>query len=75
MMHEVTIRKDVWQRNESSSDSDGISKVELCTCMACGWVYAFATVEKEIYVFFNNSIYVTFADVQAAIQSICNVFV
>mmetsp|Transcript_107 Transcript_107/g.139 ORF Transcript_107/g.139 Transcript_107/m.139 type:complete len:804 (-) Transcript_107:17-2428(-) len=76
MMHEVTTRKDAQLRAVSLSTSDnGVqdedadfsrSVVELCTCMSYGWIYAFATLDKDIYVFFDSSIYVTFADVQSA---------
>ncbi|MGK3736076.1 MAG: hypothetical protein ACI8RD_000599 [Bacillariaceae sp.] len=75
MIHEVTTRKDA-QGSVSLSISDSEVKneddasspcvVELCTCMPYGWIYAFATREKDIYVFFDNTIYVTFADVQSA---------
>ena len=76
MIHEVTTRKDaqgavslsiisdVGFKNEN--DDSSASVVELCTCMPYGWIYAFATREKDLYVFFDNTIYVTFADVQSA---------
>jgi hypothetical protein len=48
--------------------------LEMCTCMLYGWVYAFGKGDKEIYVFFDNSIYVTVADVQAAAKSIRHSF-
>ena len=42
--------------------------LELCTCMPFGWVYACSTGhdEKEVYAFFDSSVYVTVADVQTA---------
>jgi hypothetical protein len=52
---------------KSRTSNDGI--VELCTCMSQGWIYAFADNERELYAFFDSSIYVTVADVQnAAVQ-------
>ena len=44
--------------------------LELCTSLSYGWIYALATKQKEIYVFFDSSIYVTVADVQSAVQRI-----
>merc|ERR1712238_429378 len=76
MMHEVSTRKDAQLRAVALSTSDnGVkdedadfsrSVVELCTCMSYGWIYAFTTLDKDIYAFFDSSIYVTFADVQSA---------
>jgi len=72
MINEVTRRRDAQRANASSLSSnygngnDYPSIIELCTCMPHGWVYAFATQEKEFYVFFDSSIYVTVADVQSA---------
>lgn len=44
--------------------------LELCTCMTLGWVYAFVSDELEMYAFFDNSTYVTVADVQNAVNGI-----
>jgi len=75
MINEVTIRIDAQRTVQVSSGkgndyNSSSSVVELCTCMPYGWIYAFATQEKEIYVFFDSAIYVTVADVQSAAQRI-----
>jgi hypothetical protein len=48
--------------------------LEICTCMSFGWVYAFGKGDKEIYVFFDSSIYVTVADVQSAAKRVRETF-
>eukprot|EP00980_Cylindrotheca_fusiformis_P002803 scaffold672_cov126-Cylindrotheca_fusiformis.AAC.4 len=53
------------EKSSPHSNSDGF--VELCTCMTLGWVYAFVNDEMEMYAFFDNSTYVTVADVQNAV--------
>eukprot|EP00531_Pseudo-nitzschia_arenysensis_P009286 CAMPEP_0116115398 /NCGR_PEP_ID=MMETSP0329-20121206/485_1 /TAXON_ID=697910 /ORGANISM="Pseudo-nitzschia arenysensis, Strain B593" /LENGTH=751 /DNA_ID=CAMNT_0003608827 /DNA_START=156 /DNA_END=2411 /DNA_ORIENTATION=- len=58
------------EQEGKDDDHSSSTTLELCTCMPYGWVYALATQEKEIYVFFDNSIYVTVADVQSAVQRI-----
>jgi hypothetical protein len=57
-------------KGEGKEDEISSSILELCTCMPYGWMYALATQEKEIYVFFDSSIYVTVADVQSAVLQI-----
>jgi len=57
-------------KQEGKDDDFCSPMLELCTCMPYGWIYALATEEKEIYVFFDSSIYVTVADVQSAVQRI-----
>jgi len=47
-----------------SSSNEGI--LQLCTYMPEGWVYAHAHDDKEIYIFFNASQFVTVSDVQHA---------
>ena len=66
MMNEVSERRD---SKQLTSDS-GV--FELCTCMTLGWVYAcaFELKDIELYAFFDNSIYVTVADVQIAVGEI-----
>jgi len=54
-------------KGESKDDEFSSSILELCTCMPYGWIYALATEEKEMYVFFDSAIYVTVADVQSAV--------
>lgn len=56
-----------FSKGESNDDEFTSSILELCTCMPYGWIFALATEDKEIYVFFDNSIYVTIADVQFAV--------
>jgi hypothetical protein len=53
-----------WPPSPSNSNDDHC--VELCTCMRQGWIYAFTQNEHELYAFFDDSIYVTVADVQSA---------
>ena len=65
MMNEVAKRRDILQWSESSQ-----IKLELCTCMPLGWVYACVDGENELYAFFDSSIYVTVADVQGAAHKI-----
>ena len=55
---------------DENKDSEHSAILELCNSMPCGWIYALATKEKEMYVFFDSSIYVTVADVQSAVQRI-----
>ncbi len=55
---------------DGNQDSANSNTLELCSSMTCGWIYALATKEKEMYVFFDSSIYVTVADVQSAVQRI-----
>ena len=66
MMNEVSERRD---SKQLTSDS---RVFELCTCMTLGWVYAcaFEIKDIELYAFFDNSIYVTVADVQIAVGEI-----
>ncbi|VEU39967.1 unnamed protein product [Pseudo-nitzschia multistriata] len=59
----------------NTSGNDNSLTIELCTCIPCGWVYTFATQEKELYIFFDSSIYVTMADVQSAAQVIKERFI
>lgn len=79
MINEVTKRKDDQQISSSTdkrdSDNGQSSVIELCTCMRYGWIFAFATEEKEIYAFFDSSIYVTVADVQSAVLRIKERFI
>ena len=42
--------------------------------MHYGWIYAFGKGDKEIYVFFDGSIYITVADVQPAESRIQETF-
>ena len=44
--------------------------LELCTCMSQGWVYAYSDKRRELYAYFDNSIYVTVTDVQNAALAI-----
>jgi hypothetical protein len=53
-----------WPPSPSNLNDD--CRVELCTCMRQGWIYAFTQNEHELYAFFDDSIYVTVADVQSA---------
>lgn len=53
-----------WPPLPSNSNDDRC--MELCTCMRQGWIYAFTQNEHELYAFFDDSIYVTVADVQSA---------
>ncbi|KAG7346787.1 hypothetical protein IV203_005856 [Nitzschia inconspicua] len=55
-------------------ECDPDSPLEICTCISYGWVYAYGKGDKEIYVFFDNSIYVTVADVQSAASRIRETF-
>jgi hypothetical protein len=57
-------------KGKGKEDKLASSILELCTCMPYGWMYALAAQEKEIYVFFDSSIYVTVADVQSAVLRI-----
>jgi hypothetical protein len=57
-----------WPPSPSNSNDDRC--VELCTCMRQGWIYAFTQNEHELYAFFDDSIYVTVADVQSAARRI-----
>jgi hypothetical protein len=50
------------------------SQVEMCTCMPYGWIYGFGRGDKEVYMFFDNSIYVTVADVTSAARRIQEMF-
>ena len=79
MMNELALRRRQ-QQQQSLHRSDDINVecattiagrstvLELCTCMPFGWVYACSTGhdEKEVYAFFDSSVYVTVADVQTA---------
>jgi len=71
MINEVTTRKESHRAISKSKKS----VVELCTCMPNGWVYAYSMQEKDIYVYFDNAIYVTVADVQSAALRIKESFV
>lgn len=51
-----------------------VTPFENCTSVPNGWIYAFALDQKEIYVFFDNSIYVTVTDVQSAVLQIKEMF-
>lgn len=63
MMNQIATKK-IYER-------DGSSKyVELCTCMAVGWVYGSADEDTELYAFFDSSTYVTVSDVQNAVKRI-----
>lgn len=71
MINEVRNAKCTGIPSMSNNDGNKDSAIlELCTSMPCGWIYALSTKEKEMYVFFNSSIYVTVADVQSAVQRI-----
>ncbi len=58
------------EQKGKDGDHSSSTMLELCTSMPYGWVFALATQEKEIYAFFDNSIYVTVADVQSAVRRI-----
>jgi hypothetical protein len=66
MMNEVAKRKEMLRKAESLEFSKTHGTFELCTCMPLGWVYAFVDRDRELYAFFDSSIYVTVADVQNA---------
>jgi hypothetical protein len=80
MMNELALRRrrrhqqQQQQRNEKGNGDDTATTesrttgLELCTCMPLGWVYAYSTAhdDKEVYAFFDSSVYVTVADVQSA---------
>jgi hypothetical protein len=59
---------------EQEMETNMNNSIELCTCMPYGWIYAYATGDKEIYAFFDNSIYVTVNDVQSAALRIQETF-
>lgn len=65
MINEMAMRR---------TTSDQGNSLEMCTCMSHGWIYAYLKGDKEIYVFFDNSIYVTVADVQSAALRIRETF-
>jgi hypothetical protein len=67
MINEMTARR----RKRDEKDRS----LEICICMSLGWVFAFGKGDKEIYVFFDNSIYVTVADVQSAAKHIRQTFI
>lgn len=66
MMNEIARRR----QSSPPQEPERLDRVELCTCMPLGWIYAFATGEMELYAFFDSSIYVTVADVQSAASKI-----
>ena len=74
MINEIRDSKSVssqsFSRKESNDDEVSTSILELCTCMPYGWIYALTTEEKEIFVLFDSSIYVTVADIQSAVLNI-----
>lgn len=73
MINEVSRRRVAqhWQWSKSSTESDAyLNEVELCTSMPHGWIYALGKGDKELYAFFDSSIYVTVADVQSAVLKI-----
>jgi hypothetical protein len=74
MINEVSRRKQNYVNGDTSSPPGETTTLELCTYMACGWIYAFGKGDKEIYAFFDNAIYVTVADVQAAALRIQETF-
>ena len=88
MMNELALRRRQHQQQQQRLQSDGMhlecattmvgrsSLLELCTCMPLGWVYACSTVhdEKEVYAFFDSSVYVTVSDVQSASVKIQEIF-
>jgi hypothetical protein len=74
MVNEVTERRQAQHCNEGPASFVGndecTSYLELCTCVPHGWIYAFGKGDKELYAFFDSSIYVTVADVQSAALNI-----
>jgi hypothetical protein len=61
--------QNLWSGGKSSHDG---CVVELCTCMRQGWIFAYAEYERELFAFFDSSIYVTVADVQNAARDTRN---
>ena len=72
MITDIGYVKHIENLASKEEEDEGLSAslLELCTCMSYGWIYALATREKEIYVFFDSSIYVTIADVQSEVLRI-----
>jgi len=65
MMNQVAFR-----RSQHDSSATSSFTLEICTCMTLGWIYAHCMDNEELYVYFDNSTYVTVADVQIAARRI-----
>jgi hypothetical protein len=59
-------------RTNSESNNDGL--FEMCSSLPQGWMLAMAVAERELYVLFDSSLYVTINDVQNAVTRIRNEF-
>lgn len=56
------------QRRPAQSQDVRDGTLEICTFLpqGCGWMFAHAHNERELYILFDNDVYVTIADVQNA---------
>jgi hypothetical protein len=64
MINEIARRREAQCTN--STAPMGMTDIELCTCMPHGWIYAYGKGDKDLYTFFDSSIYVTVSDVLSA---------